>query len=68
MILPISEGVLEIHQLGSTRQKIIKPTRNRTTTTCGCKTCISAMLLQYDHKKWSIPKLEKLDNLFINSA
>ena len=41
---------------------------NRNNILCGCKTCISAMLLQSDLNKWRISKLAKLDKLYINSA
>ena len=32
--------------------KYIKPMNNRNKITCGCKTCISAMLLKSDINKW----------------
>ena len=49
-------------------QKYIKPMSNRNNTTYGCKTCISAMLLQSDINKWRISVISKLDKLYINSA
>ena len=48
--------------------KYIKPMSNINNITCGCETCISAMLLQSDINKWSLSKLAKLDHLYINSA
>ena len=47
--------------------KNIKPIRNRNNISCGCKTCISAMLLQSDLNKWRLPKLAKINKLYINS-
>ena len=41
---------------------------NRNNITCGCKTCISAILLQPDINKWRILQLSKLDKLYIHSA
>ena len=46
----------------------IKPMINIKNITCGCETCISAMLLQSDHNKWRISQLSKLDKLYINHA
>ena len=48
--------------------KYIKTTSNRNKITCGCETCISAMLLQLDLNKWRLSQLTKLDKLYINSA
>ena len=48
--------------------KYIKPMSNRNKITCGCKTCISAMLLQSDLNKWRISQLAKLNRLYMNSA
>ena len=42
-------------------QKYIKPMSNRKKITCGCKTCISAMLPQSYINKWRLSKLAKLD-------
>ena len=41
---------------------------NRNKITCGCKTCISAMLIQSDINKCRLSQLAKLDKLYINSA
>ena len=46
--------------------KYIKPMSNRNKITCGCKTCIRAMLLQSDLNKWRISQLAKLDKLYID--
>ena len=40
--------------------------RNRNNITCGCKTCIRAMLLQSDIDKWRLSQLAKLYKLYIN--
>ena len=48
--------------------KYIKPMINRNKITCGCETCISAMLLQSYINKWRISQLDKYDKLYINSA
>ena len=48
--------------------KYIKPMSDRNKITCGCETCISAMLLQSDINRWEISQLAKLDKLCINSA
>ena len=48
--------------------KYIKPMSNRNKIKCGCKTCISAMLLQSDLNKWRISQLAKLNRLYINYA
>ena len=48
--------------------KYIKPKTNRNNITCGCKTCISAILLQLDLNGWRISQLDKLDKLYINYA
>ena len=48
--------------------KYLKPMSNRNNIICGCKTCISAMLIQSDINKLRIPQLEKLDKLYINYA
>ena len=47
--------------------KYIKLTRNRNNITRGCKTCISAMILQSNLNKWRLSQLAKLDKLYINS-
>ena len=49
-------------------KKYIIPMSNIDKITCGCRTCISAMLLQSHLNKWRISQLEKLDKLYINSA
>ena len=66
MILPIFQGyfllqyllmekyLLETRLLGSTRQNIKKPMSKNNNITCGCKTCISAMLLQSNLSKWRL--------------
>ena len=48
--------------------KDIKQMSNRNKITCGCETCISAMLLQSDINKRKISQLDKFDKLHINSA
>ena len=48
--------------------KYIKPMINRNNFTCGCKTCISSMLLQPDINKSRLSQLDKPDKLYINSA
>ena len=48
--------------------KYIKPMSNKNNIICGCKTCISAMLLQSDLNKCRISQLAQLDKLYINSA
>ena len=48
--------------------EFIKPKNNRNIITCGCKTCVSVMLLQSDINKWRISQVDKLDKLYINSA
>ena len=48
--------------------KYIKPTSNRNKIKCGCKTCISATLLQSDLNKCRLSQFSKLDKLYINSA
>ena len=48
--------------------KYIKPISSRNNITCGCETCISAMLLQSDLNKWRLLQLAKLDKLYMNSA
>ena len=48
--------------------KYIKPMSNRNNITSGCKTCISAMLLQSNLNNWRLSQLAKLDKLYINSA
>ena len=48
--------------------KDIKPMSNINKITCGCKICISAMLLQSDINKWRVSTLSKLDKLYINYA
>ena len=80
MILPSSEGGLSgaitVHGnifIGDTSFRkympiYIYPTRKRNNITCGCETCISAMLLQPDLNKWRISKLSKPDKLYITSA
>ena len=79
MILPSSEGGFTVTiivdgktcigdtSLRKYMPKYIKPTSNRNNITCGCKTCISSLLLQSDINKWRISKLAKLDKLCINS-
>ena len=47
---------------------IYKPTRNRNNITCGCKTCIIAMILQSDLNKLRLSQLFKLDKIYINST
>ena len=47
--------------------KHIKPTGNINNITCGCKTCISFMLLRSDFNRWRLKKWEKVDKLYINS-
>ena len=49
-------------------KKCIKPTSNRNNITCGCETCIIAMLFRSNLNKWSLSKLDKLDTLYINST
>ena len=39
---------------------------NRNNITCGCKICISDMLLQSDLNKWRLLKMAKLDKFYIN--
>ena len=76
MILPVSQGARTVYgklcmvdtSLRKYMPEYIKLMSNRNTITCGCKTCISAMLLQSDINKWRLSKLEKLDNLHINYA
>ena len=46
--------------------KYTKPMTNRNNITCGCKACISAMLIQPDINKLRISQLDKLDKLYIN--
>ena len=46
-------------------QKHMNSTRNRNKISCGCETCISAMLLQYDLNKWRLTQLEKSKKLYI---
>ena len=48
--------------------KNIQPTRKRNKITFGCKTVISATLIQSNINKWMLSKLAKLDKLSINSA
>ena len=48
--------------------KYIEPISNINKITCGCKTCISAMIFQSDLNKYRISKWSKLDKLYINSA
>ena len=48
--------------------KIIKPMSNRNNITFGCENFTSDMLLKSDLNKWRIPKLAKLDKLYINYA
>ena len=47
-------------------QKYVKPMININSITCGCKTCMSSMLLQSYLNKWKLSKLAKLDKLYIN--
>ena len=80
MILPSSEGdcfgaktidgniCIGDKSLRKYMKKYIKPTRNIKNITCGCKTFISAVLLQSDINKWRISQLAKLDKLYINYA
>ena len=46
----------------------VKSMGNRNNVTCGCETCISAMLLQSDLNKWRSTKLAKIDQLYINES
>ena len=48
--------------------KYMKPMSSRNNITCGCKTCISTMLLQSYINKWRISQLYRVDKLYINSA
>ena len=48
--------------------KYIKPMINRNNITCGCETCIIAMLIQSDINKCRLSQLAKIDKLYINSA
>ena len=48
--------------------KYIKSMSNRNKITCGCKTCISVMLLQSYINKLRLLKFSKLDQLYIYSA
>ena len=48
--------------------KNMKPMIDRNNITCGCETCISAMLLQSDLNKWRISKLAKIDKVYRNYA
>ena len=41
---------------------------NRNNITCGCKTCISDMLLKSHLNIWRLSKLAKLDSFYINST
>ena len=80
MILPICVGdfygariVDEKVNIGDTSllkymPKYIRPMSNRNNITRGCKTSISAMLLQSDLNKWRLSQLAKLDKLYIDSA
>ena len=80
MILPSSEGDLFCAITGdgkiciadtSLRKYMPKYTKlisKRNTITCGCETCISAMLHQSDLHKWRISQLAKLDHLYIDST
>ena len=80
MILPSSEGgffgaitidgnfCIEYTSLRKYMPKYIKPMTSRDKITCGCKTCISAMLLKSDLNSWRISQLAKLDKLYINST
>ena len=80
IILPTSEGgflraktvygkiCIGYKSLRKYMPKYIKPMSNRNKITCGCKTCIGAILLQSDNNKWRISQLAKLDKLHINSA
>ena len=49
-------------------QKYIKPISNINNITCGCETCISAMLHQSYFNKWKLSKSAKLDKLYIDYA
>ena len=46
----------------------IKPMSNINNITCGCKTTISAILLQPDINKSRLSQFSKLDKLYISSA
>ena len=48
--------------------KYVKQMSNRNNITCGCKTCISAILLSSDLNKWRSTQLVKLDKLYINAT
>ena len=41
---------------------------NRNNVTCGCETCISAMLLQSDLNKLRLKMLTQVDTFYINAA
>ena len=47
--------------------KYVKPMSKINNVTCGCETCISAMLLQWDLNKCRLSPLAKPDKLYINS-
>ena len=80
MILPSSEGgfsgAITIDRnicivdtsLRKYMPKYIKPISNRNNITCGCKTCMIAMLFQSYLNKYMIPQWAKFDKLYINSA
>ena len=40
--------------------KYIEPMSNINNITCGCETCINAMLLQSDLNKWGLSQVDKL--------
>ena len=73
MIFPSSEGgfsgaitvdgniCIGDTSLSNYMPEYVKPVNNRNKTTCECKTCISAILLQSDLNKWIISQLAKLE-------
>ena len=56
------------NSLMGVHDKIYKTNDQQKKTTCGCKTFISAMLLQSDLNKWRLSQLVKLDKVYINYA
>ena len=62
------EYVFGDNSLRNYMSKDIKPTRNINKIACGCETCISAMLIQYDFNKWRFNKIEFFYELYINAA
>ena len=80
MILPIFEGFvlgaiavdvrlcIGYTSLRKYLPKCMEPMSNRNKITCGCKNCISSMLIQSYINKWRLSQLAKLDKLYINSS